>query len=83
MIKFWFFKLIILGYEEVYVFELTSKFFEIDEVSFVVNVYVWCVVLYGCFYGDIRICRLNCNYVSYFLDDLKYIIEIDIMVSKY
>lgn len=53
MIKFWFYELIILGYEEVYVFELTSKFFEIDEVSFVVNVYVWCVVLYGCFYGDI------------------------------
>lgn len=58
--------MIILGYEEVYVFELTSKFFEIDEVSFVVNVYVWCVVLYGCFYGDIRICRLNFNIGSYF-----------------
>lgn len=66
MIKFWFFKLVILGYEEVYVFELTSKFFEIDEVSLVVNVYVWCVVLYGCFYGDIRICRLNFNIGSYF-----------------
>lgn len=58
--------MIILGYEEVYVFELTLKFFEIDEVSFVVNVYVWCVVWYGCFYGDIRIWRLNFNIGSYF-----------------
>lgn len=83
MIKSWLFKLTILGYEEVHVPELTPKSFETDEVSLAVNVHVWCAVWHGCFYGDTQICRPNCNHVSHFLDDSKYIIEINIMASKY
>lgn len=44
MIKSWLYELTILGYEEVHVPELTPKSFETDEVSFVVNVHVWCAV---------------------------------------
>lgn len=66
MIKSWLFKLTILGYEEVHVPELTPKSFETDEVSFVVNVHVWCAVWHGCFYGDTRIWRPNFNIGSHF-----------------